>query len=744
MNVVAPPRARTRTESRPPEPAPRKRRRRPATLALAGIYLGACLVYGFQAWAHEVPWLFQDELVYASQAREYAATGDLTVRGEPLADNGLTARITSVAWRFDDPRTAYLAAKLLNVLLMAAACFPAYGLARLVVRRPAALFAAAGSVAIPGFVYASMILTEPLAYLLATTAFWLIARTLAAPRIELATLGWGAAALAVSSAGWQARSQLVLLFAVFGVASALRLLLSAPVRRRCLPAALGWAGLATALVLGYRAVAARDGYLLVVDGHWSVIGKMAAWGFGAFSIGLAVVPVVLGIAALWPSGGRRREGRHVAFSLVAATGILALVFYTAVKGGYLYFTFAWLVIERNLIYASPLLFVGAAIFLERRRVNPVALAVVLAGVTAAVYTVPYQLAFRIYADAPGLAVLSTANRHLQWTDETVRRYLAVVLAVALAAAVVPYLVRSRRALRAGAVVLGVAMVGAALTAEVAADRSSRGTATIMGRNLTQPYDWVHERTGGARTVLITQAVADANGIWLTQFFNPNVRYLASLDGTAPPPGPSITAKIVDDDGRLQQQFGDASYALVDRQASIAGEILRETANGTLYRIDRPLRLAEATYGVTGDGWTGESARHFRFWASGDGPGVARVEVSRAAWGGEDVPGEVTIRVAPVRWEGPHDGESGRLVPGAPFAVQRLTIHSRQVVEYLVPIPDGPPFVVELTVDPTFSPADFGGADTRRLGLQPSFEYLPGYELPRVVRTEIAPPLIRRD
>ena len=203
-----------------------------AVLALLAIYAAACLVYGFQAWQHQVPWLFQDEIFYASQAREYAATGELTIRGDPNTSDGLTARVTSIAWHFDDPETDYLAAKLLNVLLMAAACFPAYALARLVVKRGWALFAAAGTVAIPAFVYSSMILTEPLAYVLSTTALWLLVRALSEKMVGRRAFAWLLAALAVSFLASEARGQLGVLFIVIAVAAALRLVLSEPVRRR--------------------------------------------------------------------------------------------------------------------------------------------------------------------------------------------------------------------------------------------------------------------------------------------------------------------------------------------------------------------------------------------------------------------------------------------------------------------------------------------------------------------------------
>jgi len=318
--------------------------------------------------------------------------------------------------------------------------------------------------------------------------------------------------------------------------------------------------------------------------------------------------------------------------------------------------------------------------------------------------------------------------------------------VAAVVALVPYLIRRRAVLRAGAALVGVFLVAAALTAEVAADRSSRGTSTMFYENLPKPLDWVHDATGGERSVLIGTAIADPNGIWLTQFFNPNLWYLASLDATAPSPGPNDTLDVVDADGLLAQQYPDARFALVDRKVRIVGKVIRRTTYQTLYRIDRPLRLADASYGITGDGWTlGDaerkaSGKFFQFTAPNPGPGAIRVVASRMAWGGEDVPGQVTISVSRLHWEGPHDAQQGRLVEEPPFAVERLTIHTRQVVEYVIPVP-GPPFVVNVTVEPTFSPAEFGLGDTRQLGIQPAFEYLPDVNPGRVVKRELNPPAI---
>jgi hypothetical protein len=725
-----------------PAPERAQSRLRRALLAagpILAVYVAACAVYGFQAWHHEVPWLFQDELFYAQQAQSLADTGEITIRGQPEGEDPLSTIVGSLAWRItDDSGTGYLLAKLLNVLLMSAACFPAYALARLVVGRPAALFAAAGTVAIPAFVYASMILTEPLAYLLSTTAIWLVTRTLASEHVTRSTLLWGASAVGVTWLATQARLQLQVLFLAFVLAGGVRILLARRVRERLWLVLPGAALLAGGIYLVYRWRLQGDSNVIAAEDNWDIFKLQATWAFGALAIGIAVVPAVLGLAALWPTGERRHSSAHIAFSLVGSSAVAGLVYYTAVKGTFLWLTFAWRVIERNLIYAAPVLFVAVAIVLQYRRLNPLALAGALGLVAWCVYEVPYQLAFRIYADAPGLAVLSTANRHFQWTDDSVRKYLAVMLAVSALVALGLYLIRDRRAARYVATALGVLVVGGALTAEVAADRSSRGASTMFAENLPKPYDWVHEATGGARSLLVGTAIADPNGIWLTQFFNPNLWYLASLDSTAPPPGPNTTPRVVDATGRLDPQFDDAAYAVVDNKAEIAGEVLRRTTYQTLYAIDRPLRLTKASYGVMGDGWMSDRAVFYQFFSPEPGPGAVRVTASRAAWGGPDAPGEVTIRVSTLAPDAESDPATGEFPTDEVLAEESFTIHSRQIVQYLIPTP-GPPFEVEITVDPTFSPVDYGGGDVRKLGVQPEVEYLPGIELNRVLERELNPP-----
>jgi hypothetical protein len=54
------------------------------------------------------------------------------------------------------------------------------------------------------------------------------------------------------------------------------------------------------------------------------------------------------------------------------------------------------------------------------------------------------------------------------------------------------------------------------------------------------------------------------------------------------------------------------------------------------------------------------------------------------------------------------------------ATREWVVHSGSTRTFVVPVPPAP-FRLEVKVSPTFSPAQFGQADTRQLGAQIAFE-----------------------
>ena len=100
-----------------------------------------------------------------------------------------------------------------------------------------------------------------------------------------------------------------------------------------------------------------------------------------------------------------------------------------------------------------------------------------------------------------------------------------MLAAATAVLLVVALLRSRPrvslaiAATAGVLVLAWTMTGRAhrrvCVQQLLARRSSR--------NLPAPPDWVDRATGGEPTLYLGQKIADANGLWLHEFWNRSIK-----------------------------------------------------------------------------------------------------------------------------------------------------------------------------------------------------------------------------
>ena len=146
MSAVATPR---RVEETRPRPSSTIADRLLAAVPLASIYLWLCIVYVFEAWRRVTPWLFTDELETTQISRSIAATGHAARRGEPYHLHSLYPVLLAPIWLIQDVATAYSGVKYLDVFVMTSVIFPTYFLARLVVRRGWALFAATGAAAIP-------------------------------------------------------------------------------------------------------------------------------------------------------------------------------------------------------------------------------------------------------------------------------------------------------------------------------------------------------------------------------------------------------------------------------------------------------------------------------------------------------------------------------------------------------------------------------------------------------------------
>ena len=147
-----------------------------SAIPLLVVYFALAALYAWQASRRPVPTIFTDELELRQLSRAIAETGEPARRGVPYGLASLVAYFLAPVWWLGSTTSAYATAKLLLVLAMTATIFPAYGLARLVVRPWYALAAAGAAVAVPALAYSPIFVDEPLAYPLSTLALWLIAQ----------------------------------------------------------------------------------------------------------------------------------------------------------------------------------------------------------------------------------------------------------------------------------------------------------------------------------------------------------------------------------------------------------------------------------------------------------------------------------------------------------------------------------------------------------------------------------------
>ena len=385
-----------------------------AAVPLASVFLWLSIIYVIQAWAHKTPWLFGDELELTQLSRAVADTGHAARRGAPYSFTTLWTYVLAPAWLIDDLHSAYATVKYLTVIVMTASAFPAYGLARLLVGRRAALFVAAASAAIPALAYSAMIVEEPFAYAYSTLALFLVARALITP-----SRWWIAGAVAASVVAPLVRGELAIIPAIFALAGAFLAWRSPYLTQwRRSWNARDWVGFVVLLVGVAVIVSAVLGHESLEWNYTTRLykGRMLDYGLnaaGALTIGLGVLPVVATLALLWRVPGERPTRELRVFRSLLLASIVGFGLYTAVKATYVSITFGTYTYERNLIYLAPLLFAGTAVWLERRRLHPVALAASAAFVLILVLTTPYEMGVDSSYNAPGLAILQSANRYLQ-------------------------------------------------------------------------------------------------------------------------------------------------------------------------------------------------------------------------------------------------------------------------------------------------------------------------------------------
>ena len=431
---------------------PRSTRSRRWPLALAALFFVATAYHWLQSRGHVTPAIFTDELMFSELARSLAAGDGLTVRGESfLFPAFLPALVQAPVWLLDGA-AAYGAAKALNALLMCSAVFPAWALARLVVRPAYAFGVAAAAVAGGAMLYHSYLTSEALAFPVFLLAVFVSVRAVSEP-----SLRWDALAVLVLGAAVLTRAQFVVLPVAFVLTV---LLVGRPVRRHALALsalAILAAGAAVggATLLGIYGGARELDYPALETLRWS--GWTAA--LLPFTAGLVVVPgALLGLGYAMARPRRRAEA---AFGVMSSILLVAL----PLQAGLIAAGEAQRPMERYAFYAVPLLFAAFFVYLERGAPRRRVYAATALGLGGLALAVPFStLALDPFAfDSPTLSAVAAAGRELS-TGDAAALFGTVGLLAALAAAAVP-LRRHGGAVAVAAIALSFALGVAAYSGD---------------------------------------------------------------------------------------------------------------------------------------------------------------------------------------------------------------------------------------------------------------------------------------
>ena len=203
-------------------------------------------------------------------------------------------------------------------------------------------------------------------------------------------------------------------------------------------------------------------------------------------------------------------------------------------------------------------------------------------------------------------------------------------------------------------------------------------------------------------------------MWQTEFWNRSVGTVYTLG----PADPGLTASPATFDpvtGHILPESAPGGpstpirYAIAPTTVHLAGKLLAQQGRLALYQIDSPMKLATHRGGIYADSWMGADAALTNY-ARPIRRGWLHVRVSREGWGGPSRPGQVTVKIGPLVARG------GQPTVGEPATSKTWTVRSGKARSFILPTPRAP-FRLEVHVEPTFSPADYGVADARQLGAQ---------------------------
>jgi glycosyltransferase involved in cell wall biosynthesis/4-amino-4-deoxy-L-arabinose transferase-like glycosyltransferase len=574
------------------------------------------------------PWIMVDELVYSDMARSFADTGHFLIRGTHANYGPVYALLLSPAYAlFGSINDVYEWARLLNALAMCSVVFPAYLLARRVVRPGFALAAAALAVTIPSTVYIGTLMTENVFY---PVFLWLAYALVIA--LERPTLKRQLIVLALCALAFVTRAQAVALFAAVLTAPLALAWIERGRPRRLSAWKPTYAIVAAAAVLVIVVEAARGRSPAHILGGYSVTTTSASYKVwpalrwilyhvAALDLSLFVLPFAALIVLI--ANARHLDSRLRAFCAAAATLTLWLTLEVGVFASH----WSQRIEERNLFYVAPLFLIALLAWIERGQPKPARAVVAAAGVAAALPgAIPFLGLMNINAqsDTPFLQPWWYLGDRVAGRGNVA--LLAVLTSIVLAA-VFLWLPRRYAPALPALVALGFFLTW--LPLQLWIHSFPRLSSAAYSTGITAGKSWIDAAVGPNADVTIVWTGDNPYRGWENEFWNRSVKRAYDLGADTLIAGatePHLTVQastgfLLDPAGKTVH----AQYVLADVSAQISGtKVASDDGRGVaLYRVNGPLRTATLITGWQGDTWTDATVTWLR---RGCVRGVLRVPV----------------------------------------------------------------------------------------------------------------------
>jgi glycosyltransferase involved in cell wall biosynthesis len=573
----------------------------PIWLWLGGLYAVAAAVLLALGERLPSPWILVDELFYGDMARSFAATGHFLVRGGPAGHAALYPLLISPVYAAIGPvHDVYPWIKLVNALVMPSAVFPAYLLARRVVRQPAALVAAALAVAIPAMAYVGTVMTENLFYpLFLWTA---LALTLA---LERPTLRRQLLVVVACVAAFEARQQG---FILFGAVLTAPLVLAWIERgrpkslRAWVPLYAGTVGLGLAVVVyelarGRAVTSVLGTYSETSQGSydWWQVLRWLLLHVAELDLYVWVLPFAALIVLV--ANARHLDARLRAYT--AATTALGL--WLVLEVGAFSSRYVERIEDRYTFYLAPLLVIALLAWIERGQPKPPRAGVIAAGLAAALPgMIPFLGLLNPTSTSDTLGLQPWWYLGNELTGRQSVGVVAVLVGIALAAAFL-YLPRRWAPVLPAVVALGFLFTW--LPLELWSYSFPRDSRNSYNRAISANHQsWIDAQVGRSAHVAVLWSGGNQLAVWENEFWNRSVSAVYDLAKPLPGGMRSTAVAVEQSTGVLRGKDGKPiaeRYVLASDGVQLRGTIVaRDRAKRlALYRVLVPARTTTTIAGI---------------------------------------------------------------------------------------------------------------------------------------------------